>query len=534
MQSRPNFLFFITDQQRADHLGCYGNELLKTPHIDGIAERGVRFDSFFVANPICMPNRATIMTGRMPALHGVRHNGVPLSLDQTTFVELLRAAGYRTALIGKSHLQNFTREEVKFPQVFEPGKRPPPRELSDAYHGLLEGPDYDNEQPEDWLADPPPQVRLPFYGFDHVELCTWHGDMVGGHYLPWLRQRDPESLKLWGPKHSEKVDGYSAPQARRPRVPPELYPSSYVAERTVAYLEEQARAHRDEPFFIQCSFPDPHHPFTPPGRYWSLYAPEDIRLPRSFHAPMDQRPPLARRAHERLAGGGADRNWVGIHAVHEHEAKQIIALTYGMISLIDDCVGRVLAALARLGLAEDTVLVFTSDHGDWMADHGLIQKGPLHYRGLIRVPFIWADPRARRNASQTAELSGSIDLARTFLDRAGLAPYNGMQGHSLLGIAERGEASRHDGLIVEQATQRPMPGFDRPIRVWSFVDRDWRITLWPDPRHGELYNLKADPCEMTNLWDDAGSREKRSELVHRMLLKTIELQDWAPLQTQEA
>ena len=280
--------------------------------------------------------------------------------------------------------------------------------------------------------------------------------------------------------------------------------------------------------------PRPASSVHAPGPILEPLRPEDIRLPQSFHAPADQRLPLARRAHERLASGDADRNWVGIHAVHEHEAKQIIALTYGMISLIDDCVGQVLAALTRLGLAEDTVLVFTSDHGDWMADHGLIQKGPLHYRGLIRVPFLWADPRARRKASHTAELAGSIDLARTFLDRAGLAPYNGMQGHSLLGIAERGEASRHDGLIVEQATQRPMPGFDRPIRVWSFVDRDWRITLWPDPKQGELYNLKADPCEMTNLWDDLGSREKRNELVHRMLLKTIELQDWAPLQTQEA
>lgn len=529
---RPNFLFVMTDQQRADHLGCYGNPLLRTPHIDGLAGRGVRFDSFFVSNPVCMPNRATIMTGRMPSVHGVRHNGIPLPLNQTTFVELLRAAGYRTALVGKSHLQNFTREAVKFPQRFEPGKTPPPRELSDAWHSLLEGPEYDNEQPEDWLAEPAPQVRLPFYGFDHVELCTWHGDMVGGHYLRWLRERDPGALQTWGAEHSEKVAGYSAPQARRPRVPPELYPSSYVAERTIAYLEEHSRRHPAAPFFVQCSFPDPHHPFTPPGKYWNLYSPQDIRLPASFYSPASDQIPLIRRVHEKLASGTADRSWVGMHAVHEHEAKQIIALTYGMIALIDDCVGRVLAALESLDLAEDTVIVFTSDHGDWMADHGLIQKGPLHYRGLIRVPFIWSDPAARRG--ETAELCGSLDIARTFLDRAGLAPYNGIQGQSLLGIAERGAPSAHDGLIVEQTTQRPIPGFDRPIRVQSFVEREWRITLWPDPAQGELYHVAADPYEMQNLWNDPGSREKKNELIHRMLMKTIELQDWAPLQTQEA
>jgi arylsulfatase A-like enzyme len=107
MQRRPNFLLFITDQHRADHLGCYGNRVVRTPNIDSIAARGARFDHFYVANAICMPNRATLMTGRMPSLHGVRYNGIPLSLEAVTFVELLAAAGYSTALVGKSHLQNF-------------------------------------------------------------------------------------------------------------------------------------------------------------------------------------------------------------------------------------------------------------------------------------------------------------------------------------------------------------------------------------------------------------------------------------------
>jgi arylsulfatase A-like enzyme len=106
--SRSNFLLFITDQHRADFLGCYGHPVLRTPHIDSIAARGMAFDRFYVASPVCMPNRASLMTGRMPSVHGVRSNGIPLSMNSVTFVELLRDAGYRTALIGKSHLQNFT------------------------------------------------------------------------------------------------------------------------------------------------------------------------------------------------------------------------------------------------------------------------------------------------------------------------------------------------------------------------------------------------------------------------------------------
>jgi len=118
--TRPNFLFFITDQHRADYLGCYGHPLLRTPHIDSIAARGTRFERFYVATPVCMPNRATLMTGRMPSLHGVRSNGIPLSLAANTFVDALRASGYATALVGKSHLQNFTGQ----PPILT---RPPPR-----------------------------------------------------------------------------------------------------------------------------------------------------------------------------------------------------------------------------------------------------------------------------------------------------------------------------------------------------------------------------------------------------------------------
>ena len=140
MSKRPNFLLFITDQQRADFLGCYGHPVLRTPHIDSIAARGTAFDKFYVASPVCMPNRASLMTGRMPSVHGVRSNGIPLTMNAVTFVDLLRDAGYRTALIGKSHLQNFT----PWPPVI---KRPPAREAegrSTCLHSAAERSDRPN------------------------------------------------------------------------------------------------------------------------------------------------------------------------------------------------------------------------------------------------------------------------------------------------------------------------------------------------------------------------------------------------------
>ncbi|MEP4432974.1 MAG: sulfatase-like hydrolase/transferase, partial [Hyphomicrobiales bacterium] len=132
MSKRPNFLFIITDQHRADHLGCYGNKIVKTDNIDALAATGTRYERFYVANPICMPNRASIMTGRMSSLHGARHNGIPLSQDHTTFVELLKDAGYGTGLIGKSHLQSFTGLEATNKFKPEAGKHTPTNGLRDA------------------------------------------------------------------------------------------------------------------------------------------------------------------------------------------------------------------------------------------------------------------------------------------------------------------------------------------------------------------------------------------------------------------
>src|SRR6266545_901878 len=144
MDTRPNFLFLITDQHRADHLGCYGNAIVRTPHIDSIAARGVTFDKFYVANPICMPNRATYMTGRMPSVHGVRHNGLPLSLDAVVFTDILRAAGYRTALIGKSHLQNMEDMAPMLTAEVRPD-RARIDALSEARHSRIDGPEYEQE-----------------------------------------------------------------------------------------------------------------------------------------------------------------------------------------------------------------------------------------------------------------------------------------------------------------------------------------------------------------------------------------------------
>ncbi|MEM9442532.1 MAG: sulfatase-like hydrolase/transferase, partial [Pseudomonadota bacterium] len=187
MSKRPNFLFIITDQHRADHLGCYGNSFVRTPHIDSIAAKGRRFDRFYVANPICMPNRASIMTGRMCSVHGARHNGIPLSRDHTTFVELLRDAGYATGLIGKSHLQSFT--GLPATNVFQPekGLHTPSPGLRDAHKNNRHSADYDLEVVGKWDRPLAERIEGDFYGFEHVEIAADHADHASGDYLLWAR-----------------------------------------------------------------------------------------------------------------------------------------------------------------------------------------------------------------------------------------------------------------------------------------------------------------------------------------------------------
>jgi arylsulfatase A-like enzyme len=531
MDKRPNFLLIMTDQQRADHLGCYANTILRTPHIDGIAANGTRFENFYVATPICMPNRATLMTGRMPSLHGARQNGIPLSLKATTFVEIMRAAGYETALFGKCHLQSIsgTAPTIGMP-VPDPNKILPPPYLREADRTWIDHGRYDQELRSTWQNNPEFELTLPYYGFAHVDLAVGHGDEVVGHYDRWLRQLAPEADALRGRKNQLPGNNYSAPQCWRTRVPEALYPTAFVAERTIRFLENYSRTERSQPFFIQCSFPDPHHPFTPPGRYWDMYDPEQIPLPPSFQTGERPITPHLRKLYDERAAAKANRDGQRTFAVTEREVREAIALTYGMITMIDDAIGSILGWLKTLGLDKDTVVVFTSDHGDFMGDHQLLLKGALHFRGLVRVPFIWNDPRAETKGLINQDLCGTLDIAETILDRAGLAGANGMQGISLLSAIE-GASTGRDSLVIEEHQRRGYMGFANNFRARTLITKHHRLTLYEGVEWGELYDFAEDAHEMNNLWDEPRARDQRHDLTEKLARKLMELADASPLAT---
>lgn len=526
---RPNFLFIITDQHRAQDLGCYGNRIVRTPNIDAIASRGSILDRAYVASPACMPNRSSLLTGRLPSLHGARSNGIALPLDAVTFPEVLHAAGYRTALVGKSHLQNFTGLKALVRQEAAPaGHVAPPVELAEA-RARLAG-DYLQEDTRRWREDDDFELKLPFYGFEQVDLAVGHADEVDGHYGRWLRATAPE---MDAARHASRrtPPGRQLAQAWDTVLTEALYPTTWVADRAIARIKEFA-AQPEKPFFLYCSFPDPHHPFTPPGRYRDLYAPDDMPLPESWV--QEDVPRHVQWLHQERDAGRAVKHTPALYACTEREAREATALTYGMITMLDDAIGRLVDALEHAGVAHNTVIVFTTDHGEYLGDHQIMLKGPIHYQSLIRTPLIWSDPTAAgTQVKRSQALTGTLDLARTILDRAGVQAPNGMQGRTLLPVLAGAERADED-VLIEDEVQRTYLGFDTPVRMRTLVTRRYRLSVYAGSDWGELYDLEGDPLEMRNLWNDASHAAVRSELFERLARRMLDAGDRSQAPTHMA
>ena len=503
MASRPNFLFFITDQHRADWLGCMGHPVVRTPNIDALAATGARFNNFHVAAPVCMPNRASLMTGRMPSVHGLRTNGCVLSKRANTFVDVLAKGGYRTAAIGKSHLQPFTGLAPKRTQDNRE------RLIDEAW--IFDDEDYGHEEPNRYDSTETYPIDLPYYGFQHVDMATGHGAQCDGHYGQWFRANTPDWKSLHDPEN-ELPHNYRCPQAFRTPVPENRYPTAWIADRAIDYIRD-SNSYND-PFFAFVSFPDPHHPFNPPGKYWDMYSPDQFDVSLPYEAHKNPTPPM-QRTHERWTHGLlAETPQTAFCADNEH-VREAMALTAGMISMIDDHIGRVIQALKASGQYENTVIIFTSDHGDYLGDFNLMLKGALPFRSITRVPMIWSDPNSRL-AHESCALASTIDISASILDRAGFVPYFGVQGRSFLPCLS-GNNEHRDALLVEFNDGGPRMGFERAARTRALITQNWRMTTYAGENWGELYNLKTDPLETHNLWDDPASFESRAMLSLKLI-----------------
>lgn len=514
---QPNILLIMTDQHRADHTGFGGNGVVQTPHLDKLATRSMRFDHAHVANPICMPNRSSIFTGRMPSLHGTRYNGIPLDWRVETFPRLLKNAGYHTAHLGKCHLQNMN-------IMKSAAKRQTDAMASgDAINQQHYPPGWD--QYEDIFRHAREKVEMPedYYGFGEVDLVVAHSDQCGGHYYQWLLEKGIDPTTIQGGAGTLAYDSPSH-MIRKTATPEELYPTSYITEVANRFLQERA-SKPDTPFMTVVSYPDPHHPFTPPGKYFDMYSPADFDLPPSYRDPHTHSAPHYQKAIK--DGPNGVRRGVNMFAPTEIELREMGAKEYGMISMIDDSIGSILAELDRLNLSDNTIIVFTSDHGDMFGDHGVMLKGAMHYEGCTRVPMLIHTPGGMAGSSDS--LISSLDIGPTLLNLAGLDSFYGMQGVDASELLTNPSAKIRNQILVEEDQLNDILRVGTPLRMRTLITESSRFTVYDGYEGIELFDLTGDPHEMNNL--QTSNATLRSEMMQRMTYALMDADDTSPKPT---
>ena len=486
-------LFVTTDQQRYDTLGCNGGTLARTPVVDRLAADGIRYERAVPQSVVCMPSRSTIITGQHPSTHGVWMNGVPLPVDAPSVAATLHDAGYRTALVGKAHFEPF----------LDPFGRFTENSLG--------------------TATTPPTDTGTHRGFEHLELAT-HGAMGPLHYARWVRQHHPEAASMFYAVLDTDLQVNAAgggdtggPQVHVNAVPREAYHTDWVADRTIAWLDGLDAA---DDWFCWMSFPDPHHPWDPPQSEVDRIDWRDVPLPVGYPETAAEREKVldAKPRHWRLWYDGelvsnyeAPAKWVPATLTAD-QVREITARNAVECELIDEALGRVLAAIAARGWDADTDVIFTTDHGELGGDFGLMFKGPYHVDGLMRLPLIWRPaPAAGLAPAVISDPVGLVDLAPTFCRIAAVDTPEWVDGCALPVSPRTGT---HERVLTEWDSE--LFGVDvhlRTITRDNLVCTAHRPGTVHDGTEGELYDLADDPLQQHNRWDDPARRAVRDDLL---------------------
>ena len=485
-------LLVTADQQRHDALGCNGGTVARTPVIDRLAAEGINYRRAHNQNVVCMPARATMISGQHVRSHGVTMNGIPLPEDTPDIARLLKEqGGYRTALIGKAH--------------FEPSSAPG-------------GPYFENYAAARGLTG-------PHRGFDRMELCG-HTGRAGRslfHYPKWLDETHPNAAAgyqeyISPTKEISALGGgdTGAVQVWHNPIPREIYHTDWVADRTIAWLDS---LDPDADWFVWMSFPDPHHPWDPPRSELGRVDWRDLDLPAAYPGDRD-------RAIEILKT--KPRHWLDWYLgktqfayevprgfvpaeMTADQIREINAMCHIENELIDEALGRVLAHVDARGWGDDLDVIYTADHGEFQGDFGMMFKGPYHVDALMRLPMIWRPAQSAGVPSEIIEQPvGHVDLARTIAEAAGVTPDPRMQGAPLPTTAD----NDRERVITEWDG-----GYDGQSITLRTICRDGFVCTVCEPGtahagdEGELYDLAADPRQFDNLWDDPARAALKSDLI---------------------
>lgn len=496
MPDRPNILFITSDQQHWSLLGLH-TPGLETPNLDRLAAQGTLFERAYCPNPTCTPTRATWITGLYPSQHGAYSLGTKLPESVPTIGESLQPAGYDCTLIGKAHFQPLKGTE-EYPSL-------------EAYPTL--------QDLEFWRG-----FHGPFYGFNHVELARNHTDEahVGQHYALWMEEKGAKEWRDWFCPPT----GNTPAQKHTWNIPEEYHYNTWITERTNARLDRYRES--GESFFLWASYFDPHPSYLVPEPWASMYDPEEIELPP--HGLDDQAawPELLKRVVNRTKDfepwreeGGSAVHGLNQPAMNPEKLKKDIAIYYGMMSMLDHSIGQLLDHLEASGLAENTLVVFSSDHGHYFGQHQLGAKGPFHFEDGIRVPMIVRWPGQVEAGKRTAVLQSQVDYAATFLDAAGIRVPLSMAAKSQVPVW-KGDASAARRKVCIEFRHQPTV-----LNLRTYIDQRYKLTIWNTPEDGELYDLQEDPNEYRNLWYDAAHSELKQRLLHEALLAEMGKEPYA-------
>jgi len=481
-QSRPNILFIMTDQQRYDCLGANGNSIIKTPNLDRLAKRSANFSHAFVQAPVCTPSRACYFTGRYAHAHKNRVNYTELDDKEKLLPKYLQEAGYHTALIGKTHL---------------------------------------------YYKYPPTPQHAQNTGFEFVELHdgSKSTDLYSA-YVKWREEHDPEK-DIYYRELAQNVPELKANMTQksnpfRAAIDKEFTDTSWTGLRTRDYLKKFAET--DKPFFLFASFWKPHSPYEVPVPYDSMYNDMEIPLPkRETRESILKLPPHV----QRMILRNEYRNRKAPFDMDAEELQWIYRSYYGTVSHIDHEVGLILKTLEETGLAENTIIVFASDHGDQLLEHGLFGKN-VFFEGSVRVPFMISYPK-QINPGQYDELVMSIDLLPTLFEIIGLEePYH-VHGQSLVPLISRSDRSytSRDCVFSENVIPEVFANvfnFEKGKGVMGVRHPDgkmvrtkrWKYNYYP-VGYQELYDLENDPGEYNNLANDPKYKAVVDEMKGRIL-----------------
>ena len=468
---RPNILFIMTDQQRWDCVGANGNKIIQTPNLDRLAARGANFTHAFVAAPVCVPSRISYFTGRYAHAHRNRVNYTPLDRSEVLMQARFKAAGYRTASVGKLHYYPPTAEEAR---------------------------------------------RT---GFDIVELHDGGGlTDPWSDYVKWRRANDPQKDVNY---YAVARDIAPGKNPFRAAIAAEFTCTTWVGLRSRHWLAELAR--EEKPFFLYASFWKPHGPFEVAAPYDAMYDGVEIPLPEHFTEEDVKKLPLPLQKLV-MRGGGRDLK------ISRERLEWIYRSYYGAISQVDREIGLLLDALDATGQAANTLIVFGSDHGAQLMEHGIMDKN-CFFESSVRVPLMLSLP-GRVKPGRYDQLIESVDLLPTLFEFTGLPEPRECQGRSFAPlIADCGRAYEpHDEVFSENVIPEVITGgkldmsFEKGKGVAGIRHPDakmvrtgrWKYCYYPEG-YAELYDLQADPHERTNLAGRAEFRAVETDLRTRLL-----------------